>query len=140
MVDTETSLDDRLNDRLDYRPALRIAGKGNAEGQFQGALRGIAVDDNDRIHAVGDSAVKVFDTDGRLQQQWPTGMPGFSVAVGADGRVWVGEYKRVEIFDARGELVDTWSDPDRLGLVTAIGLAVGGDVFLADAHARWIRH
>jgi sugar lactone lactonase YvrE len=135
MIDTDSSLESGLA----YRPALRISGLGTAEHQFQEALRGIAIDDNDRIHAAGDSAVKIFDGEGRLLRQWTTGRPGFSVAVGGDGRVWVGEYEQVEIFDAAGKLLDTWRDPERLGLVTAVGLAAGGDVFLADAHARWIR-
>jgi sugar lactone lactonase YvrE len=60
------------------------------------------------------------------------------VAVDVDGRVWVGEDGRVEIFDSQGKLLDTWIDPDRLGLVTAIGLTADA-VYLADANARWIR-
>ena len=52
----------------------------------------------------GDSAVKVFDADGKLLQGWKTGLPGFSVAVDDGGHVWVGQWKQVEIFDAKGQL------------------------------------
>jgi len=121
-----------------YRPARRIGGKGPATDQFNESLRGIAIDGEDRLFAVGDSAVKVFNKEGELLRQWKTGLPGFSVAVHADGRVWVGQWQQVEIYDARGQLLDTWRDADRLGLVTAIGFG-GDDVFLADAGARWIR-
>jgi sugar lactone lactonase YvrE len=115
----------------------RIGGKGPDPGQFREELRGIDVDGHDRLHAVGDSSVMVFDGDGRLLKQWETSLPGFSVAVDEDGRVWVGQWQQVEIYDAEGGLVDTWRDTERLGLITAIGLAAD-DVFLADASARWI--
>lgn len=123
---------------MNFRPARPIGGKGPAPHQFERTLRGIALDREGRLHAVGDSAVKVFDAEGALLRQWATGRPGECVAVDGEGRVWVGEREQVEVFDSRGELADTRRDPGRLGLVTAIGFG-DGDVFLADATARWIR-
>lgn len=123
---------------MDFRPARHFGGKGPAPHQFERTLRGIALDLEGRLHAVGDSAVKVFDAKGALLRQWATGRPGECVAVDGEGRVWVGEREQVEVFDSRGELADTRRDPGRLGLVTAIGFG-DGDVFLADATARWIR-
>jgi sugar lactone lactonase YvrE len=120
-----------------FREVSRIGGKGPDPGQFSQELRGIAVDGHDRLHAVGDSVVKIFDGDGRLLQQFETGLPGFSVAVDGDGRIWVGQWQQVEIYDGQGGLVDTWRDTERLGLITAIGLDAD-DVFLADASARCI--
>jgi len=122
---------------MGFDEVSRIGGKGPDPGQFREELRGISVDGRDRLHAVGDSSVMVFDGDGRLLKQWETSLPGFSVAVDEDGRVWVGQWQQVEIYDAEGGLVDTWRDTERLGLITAIGLAAD-DVFLADASARWI--
>ena len=54
---------------MEYRPAHRIGGKGTAAHQFKEELRGIAIDDHDRIYAVGDKAVKVFSSDGKLLRQ-----------------------------------------------------------------------
>ena len=122
---------------MDFRPTGRIGGKGSAPDQFVETLRGIAVDGADRLYAVGDEALKVYDAEGTLLRQWALGLPGFCVAVDGSGRVWVGQWQQVEIFDARGEPDDTWRDPDRLGLVTAIGFA-GDDIFLGDATARCI--
>lgn len=122
---------------LAYRATLRIGGRGAAAHQFEEALRGIAVGGDDRVYAVGDASVKVFDADGQFRQQWKTAVPGFSIAVDGGGRVWVGEFEQVEIFDAHGELADTWRRPAELGLITAIAFS-GEDVFLADAGARWI--
>jgi sugar lactone lactonase YvrE len=123
---------------MEYRPAHRFAGKGSGTGQFEETLRGIAIDEADRVYVVGDSKVKVFDAQGESLRSWKTGGEGHCVAVDVDGNVWVGQWQRVEIFDAEGQLVDTWTDPDRLGLVTAISVGKD-DVLLADASARWIR-
>jgi sugar lactone lactonase YvrE len=121
-----------------WRPARRFCGRGSGADQFSEALRGIAVDGQGHIHAVGDSTVKVFTGEGKLLRRWPTSLPGHAIAVSDDGRVWVGQSQQVEIYDAQGTLVDTWRIPD-LGLVTAIDHR-DGDVFLADAGVRWIRH
>lgn len=123
---------------MEFRPTGVIGGRGPAPGQFVEALRGIAIDDADRVYAVGDDAVKVYDAGGALLRRWGLSLPGFSVAVDGSGRVWVGQWQQVAIFDAQGEPDGIWRDPDRLGLVTAIDFA-GGDVFLADATARCIR-
>jgi sugar lactone lactonase YvrE len=121
-----------------YVPVHRFGGKGSAAQQFAETLRGIAIDAADHVYAVGDSTVKVFDAEGGLLRAWKTAQPGLCVAPDGDGRVWVGQWQQVEIFDATGTLVDTWHEPETLGLVTAIGFG-GEDVFLADARARWIR-
>ncbi|NIM02408.1 MAG: hypothetical protein GTN89_12045 [Acidobacteria bacterium] len=110
-----------------------------ASNQFSEALRGVALDGEGRVYAVGDSSVKVFSSEGELVRQWKTALPGQCVAVDDGGRIWVGEFEQVEIFDAEGRLADTWKDAGRLGLVTSIGIR-DDDVFLADATARWIRH
>jgi sugar lactone lactonase YvrE len=123
---------------MEYRPAQRFGGQGSDARQFEKTLRGIAVDGEDRVYVVGDSSVKVFDAEGELLRSWKTGLPGYCVAVDDDGKVWVGQWEQVEVFDAQGQRVDTLTDPDRLGLVTAI--VVGKDhVLCADASARWIR-
>lgn len=122
---------------MTYQMTQTFAGKGNRKDQFARALRGIAVDPQDRLYAVGDEAVKVFDAQGSLIAEWPTGVAGYSVAVAGE-EVWVGEAGQVEVFSTEGRLRDTWRDGERLGLVTAIGFA-GGDVLLADAVARCIR-
>lgn len=120
-----------------YRRIRRIAGRGPEAGQFAEALRAIALDGDERVYAVGDAAVKVFDERGALVRRWPTGRPGYSVAVGRDRRVWVGQRGQVEIYDADGALVDTWRDPDVPGPITAIAF-LEDDVFLADASSRCI--
>jgi outer membrane protein assembly factor BamB len=120
-----------------YRLVRTIADQGPGPTQFAEALRGIAVDPAGRIHAVGDSAVKVFSPAGELLHSWSTARPGHCIAVAPDGTIYVGQAEQVERFDARGNLRDTWSDPERLRLITAIGFA-GNEVLLADARARCV--
>jgi sugar lactone lactonase YvrE len=123
---------------MEYRAIRSVGGKGTAPDRFSESLRGIAVDAGNNLYAVGDKAVKVFDAEGEFLRAWSLSLPGFSIAVGADGRVWVGQWQQVEIYDPQGARVDTWRGPAGLGLVTAIGF-VDEDVLFADATARWIR-
>ena len=122
---------------LDYRPLPSISGRGPESHQYADALRGLAIDADDRIYTVGDSAVKVFTAGGGLLHQWATARPGFSIAVGGDGRVWVGQHQQVEVFRPGGSDPAVWSDPERMGLITAIAVTEA-DIFLGDAKARCI--
>jgi len=123
---------------VEFRPTRRIGGRGTAPHQLSRSLRGVAVDGAGRLYAVGDSSVKVFDAEGRFVRQWATGQPGESLALDGQGRVWVGQREQVEVFSPEGERTDAWRKPGELGLVTAIGFGAG-DVYLADATARWVR-
>jgi len=115
-----------------YRQFRRIGDVVPAE------LRGIAVDGDDRLWAVGDSECKAFDADGAVGRSWKTARPAHSVGVSDDGSVYIGEEGQVEVFDSSGRLTDTWSDPERLGLVTAIGF-LDDEVLIGDAVGRAIR-
>jgi sugar lactone lactonase YvrE len=122
---------------IEYAAVSHLAGKGRGRGQFAETLRGIAIDADDHVYAVGDSKLEVFSRDGEPVRSWATSRPGYCVAVDRAGRVWIGQSEQVEVFSADGDRLDTRRDPGRLGLITAIGFG-GGDVFLADAQARCI--
>lgn len=121
-----------------YRYIGVISGKGTNGGLFADALRGLAFDATDRLYAVGDSKLVVFSPQGKLLRSRRTERPGHSVAVAADGTVYVGQPGQVQLFDPDGKLLDTWRDAGRLGLVTAIGFA-DDYVLLADTKDRCIR-
>lgn len=123
---------------MPYQQVGVVGGRGTGAGRFTTALRGLAIDRHDRLYAVGDSAVNVFDAAGRLERRWTTAFPGYSVAVDDDDRVYVGEAGQLEIFESAGRLADTWRDATLLGRVTTIGF-VHGDVLIGDATARAIR-
>ena len=121
-----------------YHRERVIGGKGVGRTEFAEALRALAIDAHDRLHAVGDSKLVVFSLEGKLRKTWPTERPAYSVAVNAAGNVYVGQPGQLQIFDADGKLLDTWRDAERMGLITAIGFA-GDSVILADARDRCLR-
>jgi hypothetical protein len=120
-----------------YELSRVIAGKGAGPGQFVEALRGIAVGGEGLVYAVGDCALKVFDSTGRLQRQHRTGRASACVAVDSDGSVYVGQAHQIERFDDGGKLSATWQDEKQLGLVTEIGL-YQESVLVGDATNRCI--
>jgi sugar lactone lactonase YvrE len=123
---------------LRYRHVRAIPGASNASAGFRGSLRGITTDSSDRLYAAGDSEVRVFDRSGAFLRRWTTAAPAHTVAIAADGRIFVGESRQIEIFDDAGHSLEVWHDPARLGRVSAIGFA-NGDVLAGDSHGRAIR-
>jgi sugar lactone lactonase YvrE len=121
-----------------YTHVRTIAGRGAAAEHFRSLLAAITCDGEDTLYACGDAEVKVFGADGRLRRAWASSGPACSIAVAPDGRVLVGLAGAIEIFEPGGRPVAAWRDPDRLGRVTAIGVA-DGDVLAADSAARCIR-
>jgi len=122
---------------MKYHQKRIVSGKGRGPHQFTTALRGVVVDSQGKLFAVGDSEVKIFDAEGTLTAHWPTSQRGLSLAVDNE-TVYVGQEGHVEIFNRSGKLLDTWSDPQRLGSVTAIGL-IADHVLVADSKDRCIR-
>lgn len=122
---------------MGYRLARRLAGRGPGESQFREELRAVTCDRRGQWLLVGDREVKVLTRDGSLVRRWPTSRAGWSVAVDGQGRVWVGEAGRIEIFSSDGRLEDTWRDNELLRLVTAL-VVTPEEVFVADAGSRWI--
>ncbi len=123
---------------MDYRKVATLAGRGDGPGQFREALRGLAVDAQGRLYAVGDAKVVVFSPKGDVERSWATTQPGYSVAVAADNTVYVGQEGQVQLFAADSTPGQTWRDADRLGVVSNIG-CTGDAVLLGDATARCIR-
>jgi sugar lactone lactonase YvrE len=122
---------------MQYRHLGKFGGRGSAPHQFAATLHGITVDSKERLYAVGDSEVKVFESSGEFLRSWQTGLPGFSVAV-SEQAVYVGQEGQLEIFDLSGKLLDTWQDPSLLGRVTAVQV-VGEYLLVADSQDRCIR-
>mgnify|MGYP001823269403 CR=1 FL=1 len=80
-----------------------FSGKGAEPHQFSTSLCGIALDSVDRVYAVGDADLKVFDRKGTLQRRWPTESPGFSVAISDSAQeIYVGQAGQLTIYDRTG--------------------------------------
>lgn len=123
---------------MQYRQIRTLGGKGRGPGQFEAALRGIALDRQGRIYTAADSEIKVFEAGGAFLRRWSTARPPLCVAVAPDGAVFAGEPQQVEVFDAAGKLTRTWSDPKLLGRVTTIAF-LKDSTLVGDALGRCIR-
>jgi hypothetical protein len=107
---------------------------------FRRSLAGIAVGAGDRIYALGDEEVRIFEAGGGFIQGWKAADKATCLTVGPEGRVYLGAPGRVEIYDAKGSRVGGFAagEKDRPAGVTAIKLS-RKEVLVADAEARLIR-
>ncbi|MDH3403134.1 MAG: NHL repeat-containing protein [Acidobacteriota bacterium] len=121
---------------MKYRRARRIGHSRGGEWGFRDALRAVARDGEGRWLLVGDEQVVVFTSDGEPVRRWATERPGWAAAVDAEGRIWVGEEGRIEVFSPRGRLEDGWQD-ELFARVTALAVT-GDEIFAADVGSRWI--
>jgi len=103
-------------------------------------LRALAVGPDDRIYVAGDRAIHVFDFGGKRGQEIALKNEPKCLAVGGPnhafpGRIYVGMSDRVEVLDADGTSVATWTMPREDAVLTSIA-AAATDVFVADAGNR----
>jgi sugar lactone lactonase YvrE len=118
----------------------RILRHSGSTRLFQQTLAGIAVDSSDRIYALGDGEVKVFDADGNSRHTWKAPDGASCLTAGPNGRIYFGGMGRVEICSSDGARLGGFSivDSGRPANVTAIKV-FGEDILVADAGARCIR-
>ncbi len=102
--------------------------------------RGLALDGSDRLVAVGDTALRIFDTNGVAIRH--VALPGAPrcAAVGDTGEVYIGLGNRLAVWSPDTDALVFWPDFAEHALIT--GVAVHADnVFVADAGARTVsRH
>ncbi len=107
---------------------------------FRRSLTGLAVDASDRLHALGDGEVRVFDLAGALVRSWPVAEGAQSLTVGPDGRVYVAGTGRVDVFGATGSRVGGFSAGEGKAPASLTAVKIFGEnILVADASARLIR-
>jgi len=122
---------------MNYRHLRSISGRGLGADYFSNELRGLHLDKTDRLWAVGDRAVKLFDPPGKVIRRWKTDFDPICITTDTQRTLYVGHTGGYTRYDDTGKLLGTFRDADRLGRVTAIGFT-GQDVLLADATQRCI--
>lgn len=101
--------------------------------------RGVAVSKDDALYVAGDDVVARFDKDGTPLPDLRVGGEAFCLAVGADGRLYVGLRDHVKVFDATGEQKASWDSRGGKAFLTGIAVA-DEDVFVADSGNRVVLH
>jgi sugar lactone lactonase YvrE len=117
-----------------------VLGGAASPDRFLRSLTGIAVGADDHIYLLGDDEIRVCDPRGSRVRSWQAPAHAGCLAVGPDGRVYVGSSDRIDVYGAGGAHVMgfTAGEKDKPADVTAIAV-VGTDILVADASARIIR-
>ncbi len=124
---------------IEYSRVLTLGDAASAH-PFRRSLSGAAVDSADRIFALGDGEVRIFESSGKFLQGWKAPEDARCIALGPDGHVYFGAAAKVEICDAAGVRVGGFAagENSHPANVTAIKI-FGKEIFVADAAARFIR-
>jgi hypothetical protein len=95
-------------------------------------LYALAVNRRDRIYVTGDRSLLIFSPDGALVTTTPTDRPISSLAVDADGDIFVAAGEYIEVLDSTGAKKAQWQDLGVDAILTSVALGKK-DVYLADA-------
>ncbi len=123
----------------EYALSLRLGGSSSAR-PFLRSLTGVAIGTGDRIYALGDGEIRIFESKGDLIGNWKAPENAACLTVAPDGLIYLGIGDRVEIYDVGGirRAAFTAGEKGRPAAVTAIKV-VHKEILVADAAARFIR-
>jgi len=127
--------------RLEREYALfAVLGGSSSANPFRLSLAGIDAGAGDRIFALGDGEVRIYDAAGNVARRWKPSAKAGCLTAGLDGRVYVGANNLVDIYDADGSRVGGFAagDAKTPARITAIK-TYGQEILVADADARVIR-
>ncbi len=102
-------------------------------------VKGIAVDNKDRIYVTGFDKVMIFDKTGELVQVFSTGKESNCIAINENGDIYLGVSDHIEIYDFSGNLIKSWDSPNPKTLITSIAIGEAS-VFVADAGNKYVHH
>ncbi len=102
-------------------------------------VKGIAVDNKDRIYVTGFDKVMIFDKTGELVQVFSTGKESNCIAINENGDIYLGVSDHIEIYDFSGNLIKSWDSPNPKTLITSIAIGKAS-VFVADAGNKYVHH
>jgi len=118
----------------------RVFGEAASAAAFHLSLNGVALDSSDRLHTLGDGEIRVFAPDGSVARRWKVAETAESLAVGPDGRVYVGGSGRVDVYSPRGDRIGGFAFGDKASPAAVSAVKIYRDeILVADASARIIR-
>jgi len=101
------------------------------------AVRGIAAGPDDRIYVAGDTAIHVFDRDGKMLPEIRTAGQARCLCVAKDGTLYAGMEDHVEVLAPGAAGWKAWASPAERALLTAVAVSADS-VFVADVGGRII--
>jgi hypothetical protein len=108
---------------------------------FSNSLTGVAIGAADRIYALGDGQVFIFEAGGNLVRKWKAPERASCLGVSLDKKVLIGSFSgRVETYSDEGNRLGGFSAGrgNKPASVTSIKM-IRGEILIADAAARLIR-
>jgi sugar lactone lactonase YvrE len=116
-----------------------VLGGDKSPHTFRYSLADIAVGAEDTVYSLGDDEVRIFDSDGTFIRSFKVLSKAACLAVGQDGRVYIGAHGRVGIYSPQGEHTRsiTVGEEKKPAAITAIKV-LGREILVADATARII--
>ncbi|MFC2117720.1 hypothetical protein ACFLTI_06690 [Bacteroidota bacterium] len=95
-------------------------------------LHGITIDEKDRLYISGTKRVFIYNKDGKQQSFFNTEEDVYCMALGKDGRIFLGMWNHIELWDIEDGHINTWIMPNDSCVITSIAIREES-VFAADA-------
>jgi hypothetical protein len=122
-----------------YALALTLGKSGSAR-LFSNSLKGVAVGTGDRIFALADGQVFIFEPGGTLVRKWKAAESAACLAVSPDKRILMGSPGRIEICSDEGNRLGGFPVGNRNKPANISSLKmIRGEILVADVAARLIR-
>jgi hypothetical protein len=97
-------------------------------------LNSIVIDDSDNIIIAGNK-VKMYDKNFNEIKSFNLPNPANSMALGKDGKIYLGIMNHIEIWNKKGELINRWKTKNKESIFTSLAVNENS-VFIADAGER----
>jgi hypothetical protein len=129
----------RVELEREYSRSAVLGGSASTH-PFRRSLAGVAIGAGDKIYALSDDQVRIFEPNGDFVQGWRVPQNASCLTLGPDGCVYVGTRGHVEIYDAAGGRIGGFAagEKDEAADITALKI-FRKEVLVADAAARLIR-
>jgi len=95
-------------------------------------LKGLAVDDSNRIYISGSGKLLIYEKNGILLTEINTSNEAGCITIGPDGKIYMGVKDHIEILNRTGEKLKVWKSTNEKSLITSIAVT-DSEIYIADA-------
>lgn len=98
-------------------------------------IHGISIDKADNIYITGKGKVAVFDGQYAPKTSFKIDSEAKCIAIGEDGKIYLGIQDHIEVFEPNGKLVKSWNAVNNKSIITSIAISEKY-IYVADAGNR----